>query len=142
MSPPLKFPARRNTFGRTTDPLGARGAAAGAEGPREMSLDVAGLIGPLGGAPISSASLRPEERLMVEVLALACANLGLAARGPAAAQVRKGARQWIESDAEVWPLAFAHICRHFGIDPGAARAAVLRRAHSPRHPDQPLARCS
>lgn len=66
---------------------------------------------------------------MIEVLSLACADLRLVAHGPAAARVRDAARRWIASDAEAWPLSFVRICRHFGIDPSAARAAVLRGAH-------------
>ena len=70
-------------------------------------------------------ALQPEERLMVEVLALACADLRLRARGAAADAVRAEAHAWIASDDEAWPLAFARICRHFGIEPAALRERLL-----------------
>lgn len=79
--------------------------------------------------------LRPEERLMIEVLVCACADLRLTARGAEADALRAAARDWIASDDEEWGLSFAAICRHFGVDPGAVRKRLLdARPHHPRWP--------
>ena len=70
---------------------------------------------PPGRAP------QPGERLMIAVLEQARADLQL----PRAALPRVEALRWLHSDDESWPLSFARISRHFGIDPAAARAALL-----------------
>jgi len=70
-------------------------------------------------------ALQPEERLMVEVLALACADLRLRARAGEADAMRAAAHAWVASDAEHWPLSFVRICRHFGIEPTALRGRLL-----------------
>lgn len=64
---------------------------------------------------------RPAERLMMAVIEQARADLTL----PAGAPARRDATRWLHSDDERWPLSFARICRHFGIEPAAARAALL-----------------
>ncbi|MBX3024260.1 hypothetical protein KF840_05040 [bacterium] len=81
--------------------------------------------------------LAPEERLMIEVLACACNDLRLSAHGPAADALRGEARRWIEGEDESWSLSFVPICRHFGVDPQALRARLLRadrHGGSPRLP--------
>lgn len=74
--------------------------------------------------------VRPEERLMIEVLVCACNDLRLTAHGAAADALRAAARDWIGADDEQWGLSFARICRHFGVDPQMLRARLLggRRA--------------
>lgn len=69
--------------------------------------------------------LRPEERLMIEVLVNACADLRLTARGAEADALRADAREWIAATDEAWPLSFASICRHFGVDPDAVRRRLM-----------------
>ncbi len=64
---------------------------------------------------------QPGERLMLAVFEQARADLAL----PHGATARQDALSWLRSDAEEWPLAFTRICRHFGIDPQAARHALL-----------------
>ncbi len=70
-------------------------------------------------------ALQPEERLMVEVLALACADLRLRARGVEAEALRAAAHAWVANEAEHWPLSFVRICRHFDIEPTALRDRLL-----------------
>lgn len=62
------------------------------------------------------------ERLMLAVFEQARADLAL----PPGAVACQDARRWMMSDDDTWPLAFVRICRHFGIDPDAARDALLR----------------
>ena len=80
----------------------------------------------LTGSPLESLApgrtARPGERLMLAVFEQARADLAL----PRGAVARQDALRWLRSDDEEWPLAFARICRHFGIDPDAARDALLR----------------
>lgn len=78
--------------------------------------------------------LRPEERLMIEVLVCACADLRLTARGAEADALRAAARDWIAAADEEWALSFASICRHFGVDPGAVRTRLLGARHPNRLP--------
>jgi len=78
--------------------------------------------------------LKPEERLMIEVLVCACNDLRLTAHGPAADELRDAARQWIAADDDHWPMAFTPICRHFGVDPQALRARLLSGARQATRP--------
>ncbi|MEO8601747.1 MAG: hypothetical protein ABI629_04130 [bacterium] len=64
---------------------------------------------------------RPAEHLMIAVLQQARADLDL----PAQSLPRLDALRWLNSDDERWPMSFARICRHFGIDPDAGRLALL-----------------
>jgi len=64
---------------------------------------------------------RPAERLMLALLEQTRADLDL----PVDALPRLDALHWLRSDDEAWPLSFVRICRHFGIDPLAGRAALL-----------------
>ncbi|MDX2170438.1 MAG: hypothetical protein SF182_25425 [Deltaproteobacteria bacterium] len=70
---------------------------------------------------VPGRTARPAERLMLAVFEQARADLAL----PHGAVARQDARRWMQSDDDEWPLAFVRICRHFGIDPDAARAALL-----------------
>jgi hypothetical protein len=72
-------------------------------------------------AEVSGRAARPAERLMIAVLEQARADLAL----PPGALARRDAERWLHADDEAWPLSFARICRHFAIDLGAARAALL-----------------
>ncbi len=94
------------------------------------------------GGTTRCMALRGEERLMIEVLARACTDVRLIACGAAAAHMRRSARAWIASDAEAWPLSFVRICRHFGIEPEAARGILLEGESSTLRHDRQLARCS
>jgi hypothetical protein len=64
---------------------------------------------------------RPAERLMLALLEQARADLDL----PFDALPRVDALRWLQSEDDAWPLSFVRICRHFGIDPAAGRAALL-----------------
>jgi len=70
--------------------------------------------------PAQVGRARPAERLLLAVLEQARADLDL----PGQALPRLDALRWLNSDDEAWPLSFVRICRHFGIDPQAARAAL------------------
>jgi hypothetical protein len=72
--------------------------------------------------PASAA--RPAERLMLALLEQVRADLDL----PREALPRHDALRWLRSDDDLWPLSFVRICRHFGIDPQAGRAALLAAA--------------
>jgi hypothetical protein len=80
---------------------------------------------------IGERSAKPEERLMLEVFTQACADLHLPAYGAGAERLRRMAQRWFESDDDTWPLSFASICRHFAIEPRAARGALLQRRSVP-----------
>ena len=82
-----------------------------------------GSVGLLSVVIPSSTTLQPEERLMVEVLKCAYADLSVRARGQEADRIRAAVRRWIASEDDVWPMSFVRICRHFGVDLCAARAA-------------------
>ena len=87
-----------------------------------------------GGAVVLEPPCRPwVARLQAEVLLLALED---ACRTGSARALRlaEDARDWLATDDDAHPFAFVVICTSLGLDASAVRAAVARRARTPRVP--------
>jgi hypothetical protein len=74
------------------------------------------------------ATLQPETRLMLAVLADAIATLhrGVGAASRAARREFEEVRTWLASDDTRWPYAFLNICHVLGFEPGWLRVGLDR----------------